>query len=140
LVGCAITATHDIGLDLEEARMPAPLEVAQRYFSGGELERLWALPPAQQHDRFYALWTLKESYIKGCGRGLAMPLDSFTVEPQAQGATKLLIQDPGEDARAWTLRWWRFDRHFGALAVRAASPAPGISLSPGQRIATLAGR
>jgi 4'-phosphopantetheinyl transferase len=118
LVGCAVTTAGDVGFDVEEVRSPAPLEVAPRVFSPEELARLRALPAEQQADRFYALWTLKESYIKGRGLGLALDLGSFTVDPAPQGWAHLETRDLGEDARAWTLCWWRFARHAAALAVR----------------------
>lgn len=48
-------------------------------------------------DRFYEIWTLKESYIKCRGQRLSIPLTSFFVEvdkyknclPYAGGSEKL---------------------------------------------------
>ena len=135
LVGCAVT-TVDVGFDLEETRLPTPLEVAPRFFSPEELARLRRLPPARQPQRFYALWTLKESYIKGRGLGLAIPLDSFSVDPEPRGRARLVAEAP-EDGGAWTLRHWKLQHHAMALAVRAASARLRISLSIDQRIGTL---
>jgi 4'-phosphopantetheinyl transferase len=136
-----VTATADVGFDLEEAREPAPLEIAPRYFSRRELAELHRLPPARQTDRFYALWTFKESYIKGRGLGLAIPLDSFTVEIDSipRGRARLVVENAvaGDDGGAWTLRGWRLERHAMALAVRAASDRVRVSLSMDQRIGAL---
>jgi 4'-phosphopantetheinyl transferase len=163
LVGCAIAsagapavdgvpdrAPHiapEIGFDLEEALVPAPLDVASRYFSRDELARLKALRVPQQDRRFYALWTLKESYIKGRGLGLALPLDSFSVDPLPRGLARLTVhrpegprqpQPPAPDGASWTLRWWRFDAHLAALAVRCPSDRVQVRLHSGVRLAALA--
>jgi 4'-phosphopantetheinyl transferase len=163
LVGCAIAragapAAHDvpnraahiapqIGFDLEEARVPAPLDVGSRYFSRDELARLRTLRVPQQHRRFYALWTLKESYIKGRGLGLALPLDSFSVDPLPRGLARLSVhrpegarepEQPADDGASWTLRWWRFDAHLAALAVRCPSERVQVRLHSGVRLAALA--
>lgn len=152
LVGCAVTAIADVGFDVEEARQPAPLDVASRYFSAHELAALRALPAAAQPDRFYALWTLKESYIKGRGLGLRLPLASFSVTPGLRGRARLDIAAPapppvapvnlirtsrGATGAPWTLRWWRRGQHWIALAVAAPPDAVRVSLATDLRIARL---
>jgi 4'-phosphopantetheinyl transferase len=131
----------DIGFDVEEARRPAPLDLAPRYFSRREIAQLGRLPPARRADRFYALWTFKEAYIKGRGLGLAIPLDSFTVEiaGASRGQARLVTEDREDRGGAWTLRGWKLEHHAMALAVRAASARVRVSLSPEQRIAALIG-
>ena len=138
LVGCAVTATQEVGFDLEDAGAPAPLEVASRFFSPAELARLRVLPPARQSERFYALWVLKESYIKGRGLGLALALDSFTVHPSPDGRARLMAQKSAS-RRPWTLRWWRLaEQRMAGLAVQESSRRVRVALSAGQRIHQLA--
>lgn len=73
-------ARHDlVGVDIEAAARPRRVtRIAQRYFSPLELTALLELPAHLQLPRFYQLWTLKESYIKACGMGLAIPLNQFS--------------------------------------------------------------
>jgi 4'-phosphopantetheinyl transferase len=139
LVGCAVIRTLDVGIDVEAARLPAPVEVADRFFFAEESCRLRALPPDQQVDRFYLLWVLKESYLKATGQGLALPLDSFFVDPGEDGRARIgfvrggrIEQEPG-----WTLRWWRVDHHWIALTVRAPAGHVQVSFHVEQRISTL---
>jgi 4'-phosphopantetheinyl transferase len=56
-----------------------PLELADHYFAPPEVAALHALDAFGQRDAFFALWTLKESFIKALGLGLSMPLDRFAV-------------------------------------------------------------
>jgi len=76
---CLIVARgREVGADVEDAmRDRRTVEVADRFFAKGEVAALRALPEAQQNQRFFAYWTLKESYIKARGMGLAIPLDGF---------------------------------------------------------------
>jgi len=73
-------ARHDfVGVDIEEAARPRRIgRIAQRYFSPSEVSALLGLSAHLQLSRFYQLWTLKESYIKACGMGLAIPLNQFS--------------------------------------------------------------
>ncbi len=77
---CAVSVAHElVGVDAE--RIDAPVEalgLSERYFSVSEASRLRALPASEQLARFFAYWTLKESYIKARGLGLTLPLGQFS--------------------------------------------------------------
>ena len=79
LIICAVTLEDDIGCDVENTgRSNDVLAIAERYFSPKESHELFDLPLAQQRNRFFDYWTLKESYIKAWGLGLAIPLKDFS--------------------------------------------------------------
>jgi 4'-phosphopantetheinyl transferase len=80
LVVCAVSGVHSrLGVDVERLdRSNDLLALADRYFSPMEVSELRALPSSEQPSRFFDYWTLKESYIKAHGLGLAIPLDSFS--------------------------------------------------------------
>jgi 4'-phosphopantetheinyl transferase len=81
MIVCAVSRHHDLGVDVENCqRRNDLLKIARHYFSAAECEALFSLPSAQQKDRFFDYWTLKESYIKACGEGLAIALDSFSFQ------------------------------------------------------------
>lgn len=64
-----------VGCDIQEIRPYQPA-LAKRFFSEKEQAMLEAATDKQRC--FFRLWTLKESYIKAMGAGLAMPLATFT--------------------------------------------------------------
>jgi 4'-phosphopantetheinyl transferase len=66
-----------IGIDIEARDRVVHAGVADHFFSTSEVTQLAALPTALQHERFMALWTLKESYIKAKTMGLSIPLSQF---------------------------------------------------------------
>ncbi|QED47037.1 4'-phosphopantetheinyl transferase family protein [Cytobacillus dafuensis] len=69
---------HQVGIDVEEIR-PIDLGLAKRFFSVKEVSELKETPKEKKLAKFYDLWTLKESYIKAVGKGLSIPLDSFSI-------------------------------------------------------------
>jgi 4'-phosphopantetheinyl transferase len=133
MIICAVTLANDIGCDVENmTRSNDVLAIADRYFSPCESKELFSLPVEQQRNRFFDYWTLKESYIKAWGLGLAIPLKdfSFTIG-QDKSSTKTNIQyidgislsfaEHREDTpNVW--RSWLFypnEKHRVALSVRA---------------------
>jgi phosphopantetheine--protein transferase-like protein len=70
-----------IGVDIENAnRHLAVEEVAPRAFSAPEQAALdLATTPADRHEQFLSLWTIKEAIIKATGQGLEADLRSFTL-------------------------------------------------------------
>ena len=78
-------SSSEVGTDIEKIE-DARLAVAERVFTPEELS--WMREDAQ--ERFYILWTLKESVSKLDGRGLSLPMESFSVLPLTRGESLLL--------------------------------------------------
>ncbi len=76
-VVCAVS-DYPVGIDVEVIKH-TEFDIAKRFFSKDEYKELQKQPDEQKQAYFYKLWTLKESYIKAVGKGLSIPLDSFTV-------------------------------------------------------------
>jgi 4'-phosphopantetheinyl transferase len=81
------------------------------------------LPLSEQPARVYSLWTLKESWMKATGRGLAAGLDNaaFSLDDKHQ---LVGLNFAAYDATDW--RFWQFTpthEHVLALAVRAPGAA-----------------
>ncbi len=82
---CAIVGQGGpVGIDVEAIR-PLDAQIARHCFSADERADLEALPDAERLAYFYDLWTLKESFVKAIGRGLSVPLDSFSVRRTRDG-------------------------------------------------------
>jgi 4'-phosphopantetheinyl transferase len=119
LVACAVARGVDLGVDVERLRRRAPLEVADRFFAPAEVAALRALPERARHRRFFDYWTLKESYIKARGLGLALPLEKFSISFH-EGSPRIEI-DPslGDDGASWQLAQQKPTReHVLSLCVR----------------------
>ena len=123
LIMCGITRDHDIGVDAEDAQRAtrAAFESLTSYFSSEEIEALNQLPPEQKKQRFFDYWTLKESYIKARGMGLAIPLDKFSFQFKADRLNGFeLHPDLKDDAKNW--QFWRMpmaERYRIAVAVNS---------------------
>jgi 4'-phosphopantetheinyl transferase len=76
-VVCAV-GSGPVGIDVEYMRA-YDSGIAERFFHPGEYAALVALPEERRKERFYDLWTIKESYIKALGKGLSLALDSFEI-------------------------------------------------------------
>lgn len=79
---------HDqqVGIDVEEVRV-FDLCMAKQLFTEFEY---WEILAAENKSlACFDIWTMKESYVKALGKGLAIPLDSFRVKKQRW--TRLLL-------------------------------------------------
>lgn len=77
----AVCAFHNknIGIDVEQIQ-DIDFNIANRFFASSESESLLLKTGIQKKKHFFDLWTLKESYIKYKGKGLSIPLDSFSFD------------------------------------------------------------
>ena len=135
LIICVVTLEDDIGCDVENTtRNNDVLAIANRYFSAIETKELFSLPEEEQRHRFFDYWTLKESYIKAWGLGLAIPLKDFSfnitdaiVEKKTpfmiKGAISLSFAqhrvDNADRWRNWLLYPNANEPHRIAIALRA---------------------
>jgi 4'-phosphopantetheinyl transferase len=119
LVACAVSRDYpQVGVDAEWLeRSGETVGVADSYFSPTEIRALRALPRALQRDRFFHLWTLKESYIKARGLGLALPLEQFSFLLDDDGPIRMAF-DRGLADDPWR---WRF-------ALLSASPCHMVAV------------
>lgn len=70
-----------VGCDVER-KQKARMDVARRFFAPCEQQLLLSAKTQEEQDLLFSrLWTLKESFLKVDGKGMAMALDSFAIEP-----------------------------------------------------------
>lgn len=93
-VACAVDDSA-VGADVEVIK-PIDMEIAKRFFSSDEYISLMRQPEGMRLKYFYMLWTLKESYIKAEGKGLSIPLDSFTIRIKENEASVLINEEPAD--------------------------------------------
>jgi len=86
-VVCAID-NEQIGIDVEKINS-IDLSIADRFFSKQEVLDIYSKPKDEQLPYFFDIWTLKESYIKAWGKGLSIPLDSFSLRVHNDGKIEL---------------------------------------------------
>lgn len=94
-VVCAVSS-QAIGIDIE-CLGKVDLRIAKRFFTDKENAQLSAQVSVKELQQcFYRLWTLKESYVKADGRGLLLPMRTFTIilnEQQIILETEQQLQD-----------------------------------------------
>lgn len=70
-IAVALTTRGGVGLDIEVKRPRANLlKIAKQCFSINEYDWLISLPLCQQSAGFWQLWTLRESILKLCAKGV----------------------------------------------------------------------
>ena len=93
------------GADIERDRACAPRNVAERFFHPDEKCFLHDLPDeTRRRDAFLRIWTLKESYAKATGLGIAATLSSCSLLP---GTTQAHIDGVAWHFREYALAGWK---------------------------------
>lgn len=125
LIALLVTRALDCGVDVENRQREVDIELlARRVFAPSEAADVMAQPAGEpRRRRFFAYWTLKESYIKARGMGLALPLKRFAF--RLDSPTTIAFEAPIVDDPAT----WQFERsdvaHDFQLAVALQTPTPG---------------
>jgi 4'-phosphopantetheinyl transferase len=106
-----VCATHsmDVGIDIERIR-PIDMKIAHRFFSAKECSDLDSKQEKDRLSYFYDLWSLKESYIKAVGKGLSLPLHSFTIRKK-DGSQDITFESM-LDSENWYFKQYELDERY----------------------------
>jgi 4'-phosphopantetheinyl transferase len=127
LAVCAVTLSHDIGVDVEQLERPVNLTIAERFFSKQEADVLSRAEASLKQPFFFRFWTLKESYAKATGRGLAIGLDRFSFDFD-RPEIRIVFHSPGQDdPEFW--QFFQFSPVPGYLAAVAVNKKTGPPLT-----------
>ena len=126
MVVMAVCSGMKPGVDIESFGKRVPLAAARRYFSADESAALEALPAEEQPGRFLRLWTLKESYLKAIGTGIATGLGSANFHFDERGGYRFeCAADP--DASRWHFQQFALaPDHVVALACPPTPREPRV--------------
>ena len=135
MIICAVTLEHDIGCDVEDTSKKLQVrDIAKRFFSKQETKALYSLPENEQNSRFFNYWTLKESYIKAWGQGLAIPLADFSFKignPHTNFCNdniQLNIAHHREDLTTYWRSWLFYPNDTHCIAVSLRDPSENSEL------------
>ncbi len=120
-----------LGVDVEATdAIDDPVRLCDRYFAPAEIQALHTLPASEQVERFFALWTLKEAYIKARGMGLSLALDGFAFDLASSEAPRISFADGFDDeTQRWTFARGTVDeRTRWAVACGGERDAPDIEV------------
>lgn len=119
-VACVIGRRPQIGVDVESRDRRTAPELGERLFAPEEVALLRHPEETVRWERFFRIWTLKEAYLKGTGKGLRTPLDSFafSLEPPRVRFASALSDDPA----AWHFEQRLLPEGF-IVAVSQREPA-----------------
>lgn len=122
LTACVIALERSVGIDVESLNRNIDIQVAQRFFADHEIAALNDLDGDARERRFLHLWTLKEAYMKGCGKGITMGLKNapFEISKGEDPTPEVLFR--GKDSADW-----QFDLQHprGEHALAVAIHRPG---------------
>lgn len=123
LVAVAVGLERELGVDVEHLdRDTRTVELSCDFLAPSERAWIAAAAPGERARRFFALWTLKESYLKARGLGLSVPLDCFSFRLGTGDIAARFGADLGDDEDAWQFhQLWPTQRHVLAVALRRGS-------------------
>ncbi|MET4389857.1 4'-phosphopantetheinyl transferase [Bradyrhizobium sp. F1.4.3] len=117
----ALARGRAVGADVERVRTDIDVaDLAKRFFSTTEAEKLACLTGPVLYKAFFACWTCKEAYVKAKGQGISLPLNDFEVAFLPGEAPGLLTTrpDPTEASR-WKLFALNVGQYHEAALIAA---------------------
>lgn len=127
IVVCALTLTHDIGVDIEDMQRSIDLSIADRFFSIQEAKAIAQADPSLKQSLFFRFWTLKEACVKATGKGLSTGLDQFSFIMD-QSEIQVVFHQADED-RSGHWQFFQFSPVPGYMAAIAVNRKTDLPLT-----------
>lgn len=125
MVVCGLALGREVGVDVENPDRKTDPDISGRFFAPSEAGLVARCPEPEKKACFYDIWTLKEAFIKARGKGLSIPLDSFSVNPD-RPRPEIHFHDPGAAggtrSDGWHFFRWRPQGATVAACVRGRAP------------------
>ncbi len=120
LVICGVADLPLLGVDVERVdRSIQPLTIAKRFFARPEVAYLDRLDEIRRREAFFQIWTLKEAYIKACGKGFSLPLADFAFQLAPDAPTTIsFLADLQDDPQRWQFVQLQLAPYCLAIAAR----------------------
>lgn len=120
----AITLNRNIGIDIEHLSHEVSfMQIAQRFFSQGEISLLEGTDKNNMHELFFRYWTRKEAFLKAMGEGISFPMEK--VDVSLINGTDLspvtLVGDERESARWYVKDLFPAPGYAAAVAVEGGN-------------------
>lgn len=131
LAACVVSTDFEVGLDAECLERRTDPGLAGRFFSPVEQAQLEGLSQNAKRRAFFDIWTLKESYVKGRGIGVSLPLRSFGFTLPEDDRDMIDFSPPiGDLANRWSFfRLRPGPQHTLAVAVNHPPDTKPLLLS-----------
>ena len=124
-----------LGVDAEATDRTSDLDkLAQRYFAPREVAAWGTRDASERRDRFFDLWTLKESYMKATGEGFALGLSSFWFDLDRQPLGFDADAEVDDAPERWRFGAWGWGRHRIAVCCDAVT-LPSLDVRQCDRLA-----
>ena len=131
LAAYAITRGIPVGIDVERIReLPDLEDLASRYFSPDEAERIRCLPVARRPAAFLTVWVTREAIVKATGQGITALEEPLASTGNVIGGLFRGVLD--EPSSGWTIIPLEFATEYvgavaldgpGTVVLRGARPA-----------------
>jgi len=120
---CVVTSGMECGIDVEViSRKTNLMNIAQRMFASSEISSLKKLHDSEFRKAFFKFWTLRESYVKALGTGLAGSAKDFSFCVNSDDITISFdntVNDSGNEKAQWQFALFEpTDSHIAAIAVK----------------------
>lgn len=121
MVACIVALDRTCGIDVECVNPKRDMQgIANVVFSESEIAYLNTQHQADWAQKFFKLWTLKESYIKAIGQGLSAPLKNISFDISSPHILAAVDHTSLADA-GWRFHHWKPSATHH-MAVSAQSP------------------